>query len=791
VRVAKNPPSFILVDKETGDVVYTKRATGVGSEAIRKCVEKGRALTARTGRTYFVYLDIMGAKVGMKLSVPMAYALGITEEIGPKGSAMPSGRKCCFAPDVRPSGQGMRCMNCQRWEADNYLKNPRRAPVRRNIYAFNNPPSGPADPTAARELELYISNDSQLYHSQFIPIVKNLMLKRRKGVYNRELTVKLFMYLMDAGAKKYVREFGTGGNIDTMFNKNTRMAAARAFRDSFETEAELGNYDRMIGPVSNPLNRKEVAQVINMSRDIARTAIRAKKLGDASRAKANLAYGRGMLDVSMTFSPQGTRKGVRNMLDRYNTIERRESSRSNPSIRENIYTFNNPRKLNAMERAASLFNLSVATWAPGDGLTRYRFFKASGHGPYADYHQGGAIYTANGRGEAIKFLKAYGVGRSRMNPSPHDPSGLAELDARMNDLMRRMDAMKKSGTDNRPEYMILLKEAQAVSQKRLALIGLGSTSIQKGFTRRNPCSNPTCRIKKHGHVRQNPILQTIFLANPPISAQWDRLTGRQRLQVLGFVGFEETASRYVRLPWKLLSSMVREALEQYWLDSTSTRGTTRRRMAPVGANPLTRREAGRIIGEAKRDIRYGSGFRSGEFTRTVSAGQAFGKSKVVRKYGPKSAGRAAAKIADKAHKMAGTIFSNPGVSLPRPGTKLTISQALDLAERLGNRELVKQCHAAMKLQKAANKDAKCVIWKVFPMGSKDKIDSVVALTHYGDSPETMYKPPPGSKKGNHMYRHNWGEKGGKQSVPLLASPDGKMLMMPLEGRKVASDWLRH
>lgn len=137
-------------------------------------------------------------------------------------------------------------------------------------------------------------------------------------------------------------------------------------------------------------------------------------------------------------------------------------------------------------------------------------------------------------------------------------------------------------------------------------------------------------------------------------------------------------------------------------------------------------------------------------------------------------------------------MSNPGtLRLPKPGTKLTIAQALDLAQRIGDRSLIKQCQDAMKLQKSANKSSKCVIWKTFPMGSKDKVDSVIALTHYGDSPETMYRPPKGSKKGNHMYRHTWGEKGGKQTVPLLASADGKMLLMPLEGKKIASDWLRH
>lgn len=298
--------------------------------------------------------------------------------------------------------------------------------------------------------------------------------------------------------------------------------------------------------------------------------------------------------------------------------------------------------------------------------------------------------------------------------------------------------------------------------------------------------------RKYGPIRRNPLLQTIgLMANPPVSDQWNRMTSRQRLHALEFVGYPtDFASSMARRLWMTLPGTARERLESARLD-TSSRGTTRRRVAvPVGANPLTRTESGQILRDARFDARYGSTFQGGH-TRSSRAGMAWAKAKVVRQYGPKSARRAASRIADKARTVARTAMSNPGVRFPKPGTKLTVAQAFELARRIGDRALIEQCRKALKLQKAANKDVKCVIWKTFPMGSKGQIDSVIALTHYGDSPETMYRPPPGSKKGNHMYRHNWGEKGGKQTVPLLASADGKMLLMPLEGKKVASDWLRH
>jgi len=99
----------------------------------------------------------------------------------------------------------------------------------------------------ASELLLYINNDAQLYRQQFIPIVKNLMLKRAKGIYDSLKAVKLFMYLVDAGAKKYIKEFGSpGDSMRSMFPKSVRLKVAEELRDDFEDEADLGNWDDFI-----------------------------------------------------------------------------------------------------------------------------------------------------------------------------------------------------------------------------------------------------------------------------------------------------------------------------------------------------------------------------------------------------------------------------------------------------------------------------------------------------------------------------------------------------------------
>jgi hypothetical protein len=100
------------------------------------------------------------------------------------------------------------------------------------------------DEHAASELELFIENDGDLYRSQTVPTFKNLATKKARGEYKHDLAVKLFSYLVEAGAKKYAKEFG--GTWHQMFGVPTRRAVAESFTKSFETEHALGNYDHLL-----------------------------------------------------------------------------------------------------------------------------------------------------------------------------------------------------------------------------------------------------------------------------------------------------------------------------------------------------------------------------------------------------------------------------------------------------------------------------------------------------------------------------------------------------------------
>jgi hypothetical protein len=94
------------------------------------------------------------------------------------------------------------------------------------------------------ELRLFIDNDADLHRQIATSIYKNLATKKARGEYRHDLAVKAFGYLVEAGAKKYAKEFG--GTWHQMFDVATRRAVAEELTDSFEAEAKLGNYDHLL-----------------------------------------------------------------------------------------------------------------------------------------------------------------------------------------------------------------------------------------------------------------------------------------------------------------------------------------------------------------------------------------------------------------------------------------------------------------------------------------------------------------------------------------------------------------
>ena len=95
----------------------------------------------------------------------------------------------------------------------------------------------------ARELKLYIDNDSRLYNQRYIPILKNLSNKKKRNKFSKSLAVKAFMYLVDDGAKRYTKEYG--GNVRDVFPKRQRKELAKDYADEFEETFKNQEFDFM------------------------------------------------------------------------------------------------------------------------------------------------------------------------------------------------------------------------------------------------------------------------------------------------------------------------------------------------------------------------------------------------------------------------------------------------------------------------------------------------------------------------------------------------------------------
>jgi hypothetical protein len=108
----------------------------------------------------------------------------------------------------------------------------RRANMKASARGMNEA-GGMVDEEAAHELKIYIDTTAELYN-QKKAIVANLKKKAAKGVYNHQLAAKLWMYLADAGAKMYIREFANSGDLPRVFSKQTRMKTAQEFADQYK-----------------------------------------------------------------------------------------------------------------------------------------------------------------------------------------------------------------------------------------------------------------------------------------------------------------------------------------------------------------------------------------------------------------------------------------------------------------------------------------------------------------------------------------------------------------------------
>ena len=96
------------------------------------------------------------------------------------------------------------------------------------------------DDSAARELDLYAENTSELY-GQFKSIIANVKRRIKAGTYDAARAPQIWLYWYDAAAKRYVKEFG--GDVRTMFPRTMRVKLAKERAKEEHDKIKRGEYD--------------------------------------------------------------------------------------------------------------------------------------------------------------------------------------------------------------------------------------------------------------------------------------------------------------------------------------------------------------------------------------------------------------------------------------------------------------------------------------------------------------------------------------------------------------------
>lgn len=121
------------------------------------------------------------------------------------------------------------------------------------------------DQDAMRELELFVDNDSGLYHSMTQPIEKNLYLKMAKGTYDAAKGPLAWEHLLEAGARKYAREVaGHPSEWSQIFPKKERVALSVEYARFFEAAVERGEYRHLEEKI--PAKYRKVRLVVSGGR---------------------------------------------------------------------------------------------------------------------------------------------------------------------------------------------------------------------------------------------------------------------------------------------------------------------------------------------------------------------------------------------------------------------------------------------------------------------------------------------------------------------------------------------
>ena len=90
------------------------------------------------------------------------------------------------------------------------------------------------DYEAARELNLFASNDEDTYMRSLTPTMDNMDSKKRRGLFDSDKARKAFEHVAEYAARNYCKAFG--GNWCQVFNAATRRATADLMLDAYMSD---------------------------------------------------------------------------------------------------------------------------------------------------------------------------------------------------------------------------------------------------------------------------------------------------------------------------------------------------------------------------------------------------------------------------------------------------------------------------------------------------------------------------------------------------------------------------
>jgi hypothetical protein len=99
--------------------------------------------------------------------------------------------------------------------------------------------ANPIERHAYQDLQLFIDNDSDLYMASVMPKIEYIQKRLKAGDYDHTKAAKLWLYLIDEGARKYCQVFKEKTN---KFPKHLREELAKDYAAYYLYEIQLGNY---------------------------------------------------------------------------------------------------------------------------------------------------------------------------------------------------------------------------------------------------------------------------------------------------------------------------------------------------------------------------------------------------------------------------------------------------------------------------------------------------------------------------------------------------------------------